>query len=427
MFNQTQTLFIKGKLTPELMLSGIQLLQKKQVVLQVGLHENHGTLYFHQFKEPEKYIRYNIVKRESDEHWKKLHSYICNHSPPCMIDGKDLLLWEVQFLYNENEDNHELILSSCHGIIDGFSRVLFAQQLVQCLEKVVEKSKDDLKSYEFPKSQEELCFTDNLEFSQYRPFSTYILPDFLRGIFFLLLFNNKKPDILPLDKRVPKEEREDAFLYEHIDEKNMEIILNYCKDQKISFHSLLCSIVVLSAKKVWNLKEGFKLGLSIPVGLRQYLIGKVDFNQMGSMNSFIDILVPIKNDSLERLSCKIQEEIKKDLIAKASKNMFQFSAITSIVKLFYKKMLNDRTNEARSNQISISNVGKVKSPEGKNFKIEGLVAQACNTYYGSNFSLSLVSFNNDCWITFSYPKPLVSDETAKDIVNNFKSILKTIY
>lgn len=406
------------------MLSSIQLLQHKQQVLQVGLHENNGTLYFHQFNEPKKYIRYNIVKRKSDDHWKIVHSSICNNSPPCMQEGKDLLLWEVTFLHNENGENHEVILSSCHGIIDGVSRVLFAQQLVECLEKVYE-GKDDVKTFDLPKSQEELCFTQPSELIQYRPFSSYFVPDLLRGLYFLL--NNKKPDVLPLDSRASKEEREDAFLYEHIQEKDMEKILNYCKDQKISFHSLVCSIVILSSKKAWKLKDGFNLGLSIPVGLRQYLVGKVDFNQMGSMNSYIDVQYPISDEPLEKVSWKAHELIKKDLLCRVSKNMFKFSAITSIAKLFYSKMLNDRNSEGRSNQVSISNIGKVKKPESKHFELIGLVAQASNSYFGNNFSLSLVSFNSDCWITFSYTKPLVSDETAKIFVENFRSVLKSLY
>jgi NRPS condensation-like uncharacterized protein len=420
-YNQTQTILIQGKFTPIHLRAALQLLQEGQQVLQTGIHENNGSYFFHLFINPSKLIRMNIIERTSDDQWKSVHTFMCNNAPPCYIKNKDYLLWEIQFLYDKNGENHEVILSSCHGIIDGVSRSIFAKQLIECLEVTKENGKE-IKKYKFPESQEKLLGD---QWNLFKPYSSYFLSDFLRGIL-MLLFESSKHEKLPIDQHSPPNERIDKFLCHTIPSREMDIILKYCKINTITFHTFICSLVVKTSSEVWKLKDGYNLGVSMPIGLRQYLKNKIEPEQMGVMNSFINFNCPIKTESFKDLTLRVHQLIKEDLVQKAGCNFFKFSSFTSLAKNLSKQMLSDRKSEGRSGQISVSNLGKFDNPKSNSFVLRGCFAQESQSAFGNNLSLYLVTFENECFITFGYTSPLLSDERAESFTKIFQQKVNEI-
>jgi hypothetical protein len=420
-YNQTQTILIKGIVTPVHLRVALQLLQEGQQVLQSGIHENNGSFFFHLFHNPSKLIRMNVIERISDEQWKSLHTFMCNNAPPCYIKNKDYLLWEIQFLYNKSGEDHEVILSSCHGIIDGVSRAIFAKQLIECLE-ITKNNGKEIKIYEFQESQETLLRD---EWKKFKPYSSYFLSDFLRGML-MLLFDSPKHEKIPIDQHSPPSERIDKFLCQTISSREMDNILKYCKLNKITFHTFICSIVVKTSSKVWNLKEGYNLGISMPIGLRPYLKSKIEPEQMGVLNSFMNLNCPIKIETFQDLSLRVHQLINEDLVQKVGNNFFKFSSFTSLAKNLSKKMLGDRKSEGRSGQISVSNLGKFECPKSSSVDLKGCFAQESQSAFGNNLSLYLLTFANECFITFGYTSPLLSDKRAESFTKIFQQNLKEI-
>jgi hypothetical protein len=139
----TACMHVTGPLTPQLLRNGLILLQQRHPQLRLGIHtatKGNSGYYFHEYHEPQEKIVCQVRKRKGESHWMEVMEELSNSYRPC-IDVHDSLLWDVVFLENADSGScahgtkHEILITACHAIMDGTSRVIFHTDLLDCIAK----------------------------------------------------------------------------------------------------------------------------------------------------------------------------------------------------------------------------------------------------------------------------------------------------
>jgi NRPS condensation-like uncharacterized protein len=155
-------------------------------------------------------------------------------------------------------------------------------------------------------------------------------------------------DTIPLFNKASFEERKEILLTDKIDRETLKKNLKYCKENKITFHSYLCGIIIDTLKSVLKLKNSFRINISTPIGLRNYL----DCNDeiMGNYNSHKDVVNVIdeKKDVLQYAQ-EFQDCFKTGLLDDIAKSFDSYDLSSYLCDKFGENMKNERKNENRNN------------------------------------------------------------------------------
>lgn len=412
-------MMIHGELTPDLVMAALILLQSTQPMLQVGIISS-WYYYFVQFSDFKSLIRMNVIQRMDDKHWESVFNFIQNNANPCLKTGNPLWLpWSVNFLCDKDGKHHEVILSTCHAIMDGMSRGMFAKQFLEYLQ-IAKDGGSVIPRDILPRPQEEILFEAQPYLKRTKTWAGKLIHPLWRGIWSNILLPSKDFDPLSIDQSAPLAKRIEKVIYCKIGRDDFQKILDYCKSIQITFQVWLTTVAIICSEKTWNLSDGFKLGIGVPVGLRQYIKDHIDENIMGSLNSAVDITYPIKkSNSFQVIAEYVQFALKNDLKERAAQCLELFPQGSAMARYLSGPMINDTKKCGRNGRISITNVGRFKKANATDFQLVGICGSSSQASYGNNLLISCMSYDGECFLTFSYTQPLFSSSQASQFVENF--------
>ena len=227
-------------------------------------------------------------------------------------------------------------------------------------------------------------------------------------------------DTLPFEKYVPYKQRTCGLIQKQLNASLTQQLIQHCKSEKVTVQGAICSAMMLAlAKNLEPEDKEFSFSCYHAVDMRKRLNYPIGNEQMAFLVSSLLCFHKVNQKmSFWGLARQATEEIKAKLKTPEiyHRVLFFSEAINMILK----------NPEKTISSIFVSNIGKVKiSSKYGQFQLEEISFGSSNKMFGSTFSVSVSTFQDQITFNFIYTQPLVSQTVIEKLIKDSIEYLVT--
>lgn len=381
--NVVYTARINGEISEENIKIALYKIQQKHPLLRVSIdHKSAEYPFFVEEKEISS-IPLRIVERKTDQDWLSESE---NEWYRIFEDNKKPM---AQLVWVKDEKISELLWVMPHCLCDGTTGVTLIRELLALLDD----SSIELNSYEGFDSVNDFLPTDfNLK-KKKRKARFYLM---MAKLFFLIQSKSKNRNH---GKNYALHRKLDATLSKQIVEK--------CKANEISVHSLLCSAFMQAFKEVQG--KNAKGKVISPVDVRHF-IPEIKQDHIFAFAPTVELSLKKGNENLFENS----RHIKKELLQKIEKMearelLWMGENMHSVVD----RMISMLKSSKGGHDITLSNMGRIDIPNSyKNFKVETIFSPTVAFPWLNSNTLVTTTYNQEMDFTFMSNENFLPKEEA---------------
>lgn len=401
-FYPVQAVILKGKLLPSTLKEAIKFLLEKYEILQAVIAKKDGILYYRiaeDFKERFMKENFTLIEKTDEKQWETILSKETEEGYQHILkntkkEGDETgLLVRMYYLYNEKDENSELVLGYHHSALDGLSLTIIINDLLKFANSLMNNEKIEFKL-------QEILDLPNLEDPQSL---------------------GNKGEACGFPTKASKD-KETYFTYLKIEKAKMAEILKKCKENQTTFNSLLLSGAYHSLTKYIFTENGKYFSIFSAVQLRNYF--NYDKKAVGMLISGSTTVLEVEEKYLTFDSKEFWNKAK----------VLQQELIKSIDNgkglAVFKKGINSKPMDVKETPIMYPNIGVTNRGnldeliQGKHdhFEIFGYYLSLSYRNVGL-LTISTSTIQGNAYISIGGAKHLFSKEKLDEFVKYFFDIL----
>ena len=389
---------IKGFLDPEVLRRSLLFVQLRHPLLNSHIV---GPLDHLMFKtEGTDKIPLEVILNSEPEYWQTIFVNELNTK----LENKKVLLRATLIKPTEKSTTNYLITRIHHGVIDGISAVhLYSEILSFCQKIVSENQIPEFEKLGPPPCLEKIIADYTVENNTESLISELELPI----------------DTLPFEKYVPFKQRTCGLIQKQLNASLTQQLIQRCKSEKVTVQGAICSAMMLAlAKHLEPEDQEFYFSCLDAVDMRRRLNSPIGNEQMTFLVSSLVCFHTVNQKmSFWDLAKQATEEIKAKLkTPEIYHRILAFGEGVNIIE----------NPEKTIYSVLVSNIGRVKilSNYGQ-FELEEISFGASNKMFGSTFSVSVSTFQDQITFNFIYTQPLVSQTVIEKLIKDSIEYLVT--
>lgn len=395
---------IQGPLHLDILREAIYFLFQRHSNLRCIIHCDGDETFFSQAAILDN-IPLRVVQKTSSEQWKS--SFEEEIHQPFPIDR---YLWKLLVLEDIDTNQHELIASFHHSIMDGISGYRFFDDLFTYYSLLFHKTKPTFSRLPLLPAIEHLVRSDYSEdkyFANMEQIST---------------------SLWPYSEHVPVHLRKSKFLFRVIDEPLFNSIAISAKKHGVSINSTLHAAIGLSVARFHQ--KPLEMQYHTPMQLRGHSKPPIGKEYLGC---FISVLViPCSDLQPDKPFWTLAKEYEKQirtLIPSAGFSPSKF-ALSTVTQQLDQSIDFCEKHKSFPMRIGITNLGVLSSNLDYNpLTLRSFFFSSVHKIGRYPFFIYAASLNKSMFITFEYTAPLLDARSAHTIWESFFEILEemTIY
>ena len=390
---------IKGFLDPEVLMRSLLLVQLRHPLLNSHIVGPLDNLIFK--TEGTEKIPLEVIFNSEPEYWQTIFVNELNTK----LENQKVLLRATLIKPTEKSTTNYLITRIHHAIIDGISAVhLYSEILSFCQKIVSENQIPEVEKLAPPPCFEKIIADYNIQNN-----TESLISELGQPI-----------DTLPFEKYVPYKQRTCGLIQKQLNASLTQQLIQHCKSEKVTVQGAICSAMMLAlAKNLEPEDKEFYFSCNHAVDMRKRLNYPIGNEQMAFLVSSLLCFHKVNQKmSFWGLARQATEEIKAKLKTPEiyHRVLFFSEAINMILK----------NPEKTISSIFVSNIGKVKiSSKYGQFQLEEISFGSSNKMFGSTFSVSVSTFQDQITFNFIYTQPLVSQTVIEKLIKDSIEYLVT--
>jgi hypothetical protein len=396
---------VQGVVAVDILRTAIDLLQKRHPLLQVYLQESAGSFYF--CTDGTLPIPLNIIDRQHDRQWIEIaeaelsQKFASEFAPLCRIT---LLQSSEQF------DPHELIVTFHHAIADGISALHFMHELLSFCQQLIEGTPiSPLESLPLLPPLEQLlakCLSEpTANLTQVPP-------------------SQNPPPALLIEQTAPVDLRRTRLLPYEFDRDLTLQLKSRCRDEQTTVHGTLCAAMLLACVRQLSSPEPVHVACGSSVNLRGSCVPVVEPSHLGCFVSAVTTAHQISLDAnFWELARECQKTIHQLIDDKVPHHQASNPSLIDKYQPSFLAQLAEH-NMGRTSTTYVSNLGQFDfKKSSESVRLESFHFATGLNLVGTGFWLGAVTIDRKLFCTFTYIDPLISQNTAKSLVNSAIAIL----
>eukprot|EP01080_Neovahlkampfia_damariscottae_P011125 gene11125-3944_t len=379
-YQNVQLVKLTGKITNKEFKKSVDfLLEKYELLQQVKNYKElfFASNYFEIERKNEKTWR-NIFEDElangSRNFIKMAHEINKKHNEYTFTCG---LMWKIFLIYQENNDDFEVIISIDHTISDGLTICVLVGDLLSIIHKIQNNQEIN---------EEFIKICPNLK--DVFKHETVTKPMNLSGKLCGFKFD--------VDENQFEKIKQEVFFGEF----DGDILMKLSKKNNVTINSTVAAAIFISYSNNFCKEEYEKfMRMMIPISVRKY--AKLDTKSIGMLACFLHVEIEKKKEITEEyfwdIAKSIQNDVKNSITNKHYLNfIYWISSSSNSIDISNETVYN------RDMRVLFSNRGKVDQYLGNsNFKIRGFHNSSDITTHGPNWLIHLATIQNRFFFTFS--------------------------
>ncbi|MBD2683080.1 MULTISPECIES: phthiocerol/phthiodiolone dimycocerosyl transferase family protein [Nostoc] len=341
-------------------------------------------------------IPLQIIINSELEYWQKV---VVNELSK-KIESQKVLLRAILLKPDKESNINYLITTVHHAIIDAISGIYLHSEILRYCQKIVSSSQIPTVSKLRPlPSLEELMAnvtTENTETQK----------------------STQQPHTLPLEHYVSHQQRSCRLIHRQLVAKLTNQIINSCKNEKVTVHGAICAAMMLAlAKEIRKDNRDLYFSCRSSVDMRRRVNPPIGDENIAMIVSALTSFHTLTNKtSFWDLAREVTQQIKARLKTQEIYNVILSYKNKAEYVLEHPELV--------SFSIFVTNVGKVKIPSDYSpFQLKEITYLLSTTVMGNVFSVAVSTFHEKMTLNFMFTQPLISDETANNLVNKALSYL----
>jgi len=401
-FNVSIITEVEGHLNIDSLKDAISLVQSRHSLSSVSV-KGKSNPYFKYEKNIPIPIRHVQLYSESDCKKEIEHEL---HTPFNLSKGP-----LIRFLIIEGKDSDKVIITGDHLIVDGIGLSSF---LIEVLNITLTNQKLKMKRY--PKRTLQTPIAERLKKNR-KPYNK------------ASLYQLDKTSISDAEEFAGQISKIDAtgILSKYLSTTETEQIIKSSKANDVSVQSMLFSAAILAIsekiRKEQNILKPIPIQYECPVNLRPYLKKSRCSNQLHCSIGILNFNLEVHpNDTFWDLAVKTKQELQEAVMPGFEVNVVtQFSKISNSVKNFEDLRA---LRSWKGPTVGVSNLGVIGKNAHEKIKRLSVLGNLHGTFYSeNNFYLVVATFKNSLAINFFYPKPLMSEQKASNLLDDICNTL----
>jgi len=399
---------LTGTITSASIRQSLVLLQSRHPLLRASFSPSGDSLEIDEHIFP---LPLDIIARNDPEQWKHVYRQHLNQA----FALKEGYLWRATYLTGENinEQEHELIVSFHHCVIDGLSIGIFYRDLLNYARIILEGGRPEVKKLPLLPNTEAML-KKHVTWEQYKAGSESGFTELLKII----------DQLYSYEKDAPLMERTTEFFVMESNENELLQMLNRVRKNDSTLTSLLSAALLIA---VYRVKGGMNSNGRIqvantPVNMRNNCLPPIGLDNIGPYVSMISTFHYTDRDtSVWDLARSFKESSIKAIEE-------QSYGPRDINKLEYLQMLSGLNEGPFADKyvlgVGVTNYGVIDLPADYGlFQINKFYSGASR--HGGDWLtlLHTATFDNKLTYCFCYEEPLLSSENAGKIIEEFFGIL----
>ncbi|MFP3590431.1 condensation domain-containing protein [Chryseobacterium sp. SIMBA_038] len=381
--NVVYTARINGEILEENFKIALDKIQQKHPLLRVSIdHKSAKYPFFVEEKEISP-IPLRIVERKTDQDWLSESE---NEWYRIFEDKKKPM---AQLVWVKGEKTSELLWVMPHCLCDGTTGVTLIRELLALLDD----PNADLNSYEGFDSVNDFLPTDfNLK-KKKRKARFYLM---MAKLFFLIQLKSKN-----------RNQGKNYALHRKLDVIVSKQIVERCKANEISVHSLLCSAFMQAFQEVQG--KNAKGKVISPVDVRHF-IPEIKQDHIFAFAPTVELSMKKGNQDLFENS----RHIKKELLQKIEKmEARELLWMGENMHPVVDRMISMLKSSKGGHDITLSNMGRIDIPNAyKNFKVETIFSPTVAFPWLNSNTLVTTTYNQEMDFTFMSNENFLPKEEA---------------
>ena len=407
-FHIVSVLQIESAPTPHILKQSLQILQNRHPFLRARLLHEKGTYYFAKLVEPA--LPFYFLPRWNSDHW----IYIAEVELAKRIDTLTGPLFRCTYLYDAAGERGDLILSFYHSIVDTSSVSQFLHELLVVCASFMDQKTVSL--YELPPPPPaESRFPSNfrglpLALSQLRYGFQQMMGEFL------YLMQTRSQRIPP----VHMHPSQGHILSVQLPGDLTESLIQCARKEGRTLNSVLNSAVLLAVNRHLYAGQPVLMRTISSASLRPYVQPPLGDEDLASYISFLRHTVSVSGGmDFWALARSLHKKIDSSL-----KSGDKFIAATLAESLVW-RLTSSESVRIAATALNYSGVVPVQAVYGS-VRAVGLHGFVSAYDLGPELAAEALIFNNQLFLDFVFLETDMSREEARAIVEEIKSILKSI-
>jgi NRPS condensation-like uncharacterized protein len=398
---------IQGELSLDILRPAIDLLQKRQPLLQVHLQKTNDGFYF--CKDGTLAIPLRIVKRQHEQQWLDV---VSDELRQPFADKLEPLCRITLLQSSEQPGSHELIVTFHHAIADGISAIHCIHELLSYYQELIANG--------FILPVDSLRLLPPLE----QLLETYLSEgDVVTRTQVTTSQTNPSPTLI-IEQMAAAANRQTCLLPRELNQDLTSKLISRCRNEQTTVHGALCAAMLLACVQHLSSAEPILISCGSNVNLRTFCVPFVD---PGYLGCFVSSATTIHHVDLNTAFWDLARECYSNLHQLIHNKVPHFQVSNAELLNKYQPLFLTQLaehNMGRNTTIHISNLGQSIFEESyDSMQLKSFHFATGQAPIGACFWLGAVTINQKLCCTFTYTEPLISMKTAESLTDFVTTIL----
>lgn len=393
-FVVAQVIRVNGPLTERDLVSGLAALQNRHPLLRVHL-PTAGSDFVEAGTEP---IELRPLVRENAEHWQRAYAEQIASPQPY---GKRPLV-RVTWLRDATGQEHDLITSGSHIILDGAAGTAYYRDLLSACARSIEGAS---------------VFGETLEVV---PALDELLPRWARERKKVQRFEPAR--IMSIDRAAPPAKRSSRVQFRAVDADRTALLVERARAHGVTLTSVLNAAALKAARSVEA--DDCELTVSTNVSLRHLLEPPVSADHLGSYVSAVSThhRVEVASD-FWTLARENADAVKRAV--DAGEHLGAYRAKFGRLEKFVLRFFAPRFRAGRIQALNVTNMGRVPYPtQFGPLRATGFYIGSSQHILGSSMQVGAQTLGGTLCVTFVYSPPILAPARAAAFIDAFERELR---